>query len=89
MSKRSADFVVEEGSKKRMCRYKKEWEEYFDIGEVKANAHRFNCRPCNTNMSCAHGGKNDVEKHFKSDSHRKCVKSSARGMSLVCTLLIH
>lgn len=34
------------------------------------------CTVCNTSFSCAHGGRHDCQKHIKSVTHQKLVKSA-------------
>ena len=78
MSKRTEKLHEGKSAKKpkRLSKYKIEWEREFEVGKVQDNLHKFHCNTCNTNISCAHGGRNDIEKHFKSESHINTVKST-------------
>ena len=60
------------GQKKYKTRYFKEWEKTYSFlkacpTSVFEKEYKFHCSCCNSNLSCAQGGMNDVAKHASKD----------------------
>ena len=59
-------------TKKYKTRYSKEWEKTYPFlkacpTSVSEKEYKFHCSCCNSNLSCAQGGMNDVAKHASKD----------------------
>ena len=59
-------------TKKYKTRYSKEWEKTNPFlkacpTSVSEKEYKFHCSCCNSNLSCAQGGMNDVAKHVSKD----------------------
>ena len=45
---------------------------------VTNHQHKFQCKVCNLDLSCASGGANDVKKHVDTPNHKRNEQSSKR-----------
>lgn len=70
--------------KKRLCRYKKEWEAKRPWVKAVTNDERTAfCTVCRRELSISHGGENDLTRHEGSHMHRKAIL--AKGTSYIGT----
>ena len=57
-------------------KFNKDWtKEWSFICEVPNNVYEFHCTMCSRNISCAHKGKRDVERHISKTMHKANVKA--------------
>ena len=62
---------------KRLCRFQSSWVDEFSwCQKVPGNIFQAHCRVCTRKFSIAHGGKNDLTVHGKSDVHLKNVAAA-------------
>uniref|UniRef100_A0A8C6LFC2 Uncharacterized protein n=1 Tax=Nothobranchius furzeri TaxID=105023 RepID=A0A8C6LFC2_NOTFU len=72
--------------KKRLCRYKKEWEvKQTWIKPVSSNTTKAFCTLCRREFSVGHGGENDLTQHAATDMHKKAKQ--AKGASNIGAFL--
>ena len=64
-------------------KFQKSWTEKWPyIVDVTGNPHQFKCTICNRQLSCAHMGISDVQRHIEKDIHVKNAKSARSQSSL-------
>ena len=79
--------------KKRRTKYSADYtKEYSFIKKCSKNVHdheyKFHCSICNLNLSCAHGGIQDVRDHLNRDKHKAAKKSYDSQFIFYITILI-
>ena len=66
-------------SKKYQCRFNSDWQQTFPgLQNVKNDDRSAYCSVCNLTFSVAHGGKNDVTKHFATPTHKRFEDDAKR-----------
>ena len=71
---------LEETEEKCKTRYSKEYEKEYDFvrkcsSGVRDSDYRFHCMACNSDLSCAGAGRNDIYEHSLSESHKDNYKA--------------
>ena len=82
---RSYSKVMASASKriKRKTKFDDSYTEKFNFivkcsNSVQDHEFKFRCTVCCVNLSCSHGGINDVELHVKSEKHKQFEKTLQR-----------
>ena len=69
-------FVQNDEKSKRKTRYSADYAKEFDFvrkcsSGVQDYEFKYHCVACNMDLSCAHGGRNDIQKHGAGPSHKE------------------
>lgn len=68
---------------KRMCVYRKEWEQKYDfIKKDNSSCYKSYCNLCKKSFSISHGGSNDVKKHCAGLEHQRCKQDLRKNRML-------
>ncbi|CAG9566208.1 unnamed protein product [Danaus chrysippus] len=78
-----ASTLTPKKKQRRMCSFLDVWmKSYSFIKPALNNKNRALCTLCQKEFSISHGGKNDIEKHQKSNEHQKRERSASLSTSL-------
>ena len=81
-SRVNVDSLVPTAKKaRRESKFQQEWKDYGMVGSTRGPTFA-RCKLCNTDISVAHGGVNDVKKHLATSKHQEMANSVSSSESL-------